>query len=44
MREKKTEKKGMKVIERTNQATSEGPSKHKQKQSKLDRINVKTLN
>ena len=44
MRGKKTEKKGMKDIERTNQATMyEGPSIRKQMQSKVDRINTKTL-
>ena len=43
MRGKKTENIGMKDVERTNQATREGPSKPKQKQSKVDRINIKTL-
>ena len=43
MREKKTEKKGKEDVERTNQATCEGPSKRKQKLSKVDRINIKTI-
>ena len=30
-------------VERTNQATREGPMKRKQKHSKIDRINKKTL-
>ena len=42
-RGKKTDKKGMKDVERTNQATREGPSKRKQNQSKVNRINIKTL-
>ena len=33
----------MKDVERTNQATLEGPSKWKQKQSKVNQINIKTL-
>ena len=43
MRGKKTERKGMKDVEGTKQATREGPSKRKQKQSKVNRINIKTL-
>ena len=43
MRGKKTEKKGMKDVERTNQATREGPPKRRQTQSTVDRINIKTL-
>ena len=43
MRGEKTEKKGMKDVERTNQATRHGPFKRKQKQSKVDRIDIKTL-
>ena len=39
----KTEKKGMKDVEKTNQATREVPPKRKQKQSKVDRININTL-
>ena len=43
MRGKKTEKKGIEDVERTNQATCEGPSKRKQKQSKVNITNIKTL-
>ena len=42
MRGKKTEKKGMKDVERTNQATCEGPSKRKQQQSKVNRTDKDT--
>ena len=42
MRGKKTEKKGKEDVERTNQATCEGPSKRKQKQSKVNRTDKDT--
>ena len=37
------QKKGKKDVTRINQTTREGPSKRKQKLSKVDRINIKTL-